>query len=453
MCIKFNYFKKNKKIKKKFKKWLPSFFLHYILFAFHYKYRKNNSLFKVTNTYKYFIAPKIATYLYWLLLPIYLVFKKNRLVFLINNISNSVGHVVCELDWFFRLTMKLNEDSKFRYVVIWPRSEVSRYASEVYGDRFYAFIVSDFIYRLILPVLMRFPDITIDCGLSVVNLMFTKEDLFKNKLTQNNKLKNPIFQRPFMEVWNRYASYYILRKETFDSYPMRPQKKISLELSNYLGAMVEKYAVVKINTNTGNATAVVTDPSTYLNAIRYLQQNGYGIVFAGREEMPEVFHELKILNYAESLLANFRHDIELIASSKFVLSSGSGFGFIADTMGIPMVATNSWHLTVPFPSRYCVTLPTLLYDKNDNPMRFSEQINFFYSQEQSSTLSTQSIKPRNASASEILAALVEATTIQDSKYEISKLQNQFKNLKLESPLFYAESKVSQQFIEKFQYLL
>jgi putative glycosyltransferase (TIGR04372 family) len=234
---------------------------------------------------------------------------------------------------------------------------------------------------------------------------------------------------------------------------MKPNKTYGVELSNFLGNIREKYAVVKINTNTGNATAVVTNPSTYIDAILYLQQNGYGIVFAGREEMPELFQNLKVLNYANSSIANFRNDIELIAGSKFLLSTGSGFGLLADTMGIPMVATNSWHLTIPFPSRFCVTVPTILYYENGNPMRFIEQINFFYSQEQSSTLKINTIKPRNASSKEILAAVVEAIHLEEGESKISQLQNQFKNLKKESPLFYAESRISKIFIEKFQYLL
>ena len=86
-------------------------------------------------------------------------------------------------------------------------------------------------------------------------------------------------------------------------------------------------------------------------------------------------------------------------------------------------------------------------------MRFIDQINFFYSQEQSSTLKINTIKPRNPSSKEILAAVVEAIHLKESESKISQLQNQFKNLKKESPLFYAESRISQKFIEKFQYLL
>ena len=46
-------------------------------------------------------------------------------------------------------------------------------------------------------------------------------------------------------------------------------------------------------------------------------------------------------------------------------------------------------------------------NKNSNFIVY-DQINFFYSQEQSSTLKINTIKPRNASSKEILAAVVEA---------------------------------------------
>lgn len=449
-----NWFKKNKQVKKMIRTWVPDFIIHLLQFTIERKYRSNHSFFRVPKFYVNWIAPNVAVYLSWILWPAYIIMKKYKLNFLINNISNSPGHVICELDWFFRRIEAGELSCDQRYVVVWPRSEVSRYAAEVYKDRFYVFIASDFVYCLLLPLIMRYADITVDCGISVFNLTLQKYQGVKaSKITRINRMIPRILPRPYVDVWSRISSYYSLRVRTHEFYPMKPRNVMSIDLSNFLGKAVTKYAVIQIKTFAVNATAVVTDPSTYLEAIKFLKDKGYTLVFAGREEMPEEFQFFGMLNYAEWDKANFRYDLELIAESNFVLSSGSGFTMFADTMDIPLVASNSWHLAVLQPSRFCVTVPTLLNGEDGNLMRFRDQIDLFYSRGESNSPPPQSMKPRVAASDEILEATKEALSLKECFHSRSKLQDQFKVLKQGSPLFVAESRISQHFIERFKYLL
>ena len=444
----------NKQVRKIIRPWVPDFIIHLLKFVIEQKYRSNHSLFWVPKLYVNRIAPNVAVHLSWMLRPVYLMMKKAKLTFLINNISSSPGHVVIELDWFFRRIETGELPPERRYAVVWPRSEVSRYAAEVYGNRFYAFIASDFVYCMLLPFIMRYQDITVDIGLSTVNLTLQKHQTIKeSKLTRGNRLRARILPRPYMEVWDRYASYFDLRAKTQGFYPMKPRHSMSTELFDFLGDSAVKYAVIQIKTTAVNANALATDPSTYLEAIDFLKDKGYNLVFAGREQMPEVFQPLGVLNYAEWNKATFRYDLELIAGSIFVLSSASGFAMLADTMGIPLVCTNSWHLILPPPSRLCITVPTLLHGETGDIMRFCDQIDFFYSREESNSPPPQSMKPRIATSREILEAVKESLSLRECFCNQSNLQSQFNALRPGSPLFVAESRISQNFIERFKDLL
>jgi len=190
-----------------------------------------------------------------------------------------------------------------------------------------------------------------------------------------------------------------------------------------------------------------------LEAIEFLRVMGFALVFAGRERMPDAFASLEIQNYSEWSGATFGFDLELIAGSSFVLSSGSGFLFLADTMDIPFVASNSWHLSLPPPSRFCVTVPTLLHNANGHLMRFNDQMDMFYERGECNSPPPEWTHPRVATSSEILAAVKECLLLKDDFHEESNLQCQFKRLRSGSPLSKAESRISQDFIERFKQLL
>jgi len=449
-----DWLRKNKQVKEMIRTLVPGFIIHLLRFTIEQKYRSNHSFLRVPKLYVNRIAPSVAVYLSWILWPAYIVMKKSRLKFLINNISDSLGHVVCELDWFFRRIEAEELPRDQRYAVVWPRSEVSRYAAKVYRDRFYAFIASDLIYCMLLPLVMRYTDITVDCGISIFNLKLQEHQNIKESIIAGrNRLIPRLSPRPYADVWDRIAVYYNLRVRTHGFYPMKPISAMSADLLDFLGDAAEKYAVVQIKTFAVNATAVATDPSTYLEAIDFLKNKEYDIVFAGREEMPEAFQSLGILNYAEWDKANFRYDLELIAGSGFVLSSGSGFTMLADTMDIPLVASNSWHLAVLQPGRFCVTVPTLLHGENGKLMRFRDQIDLFYTRGESNSPPPKSMKPRVATSDEILEGVKEALSLKECFRNPSNLQNQFKALRSGSPLFVAESRISQHFIERFKDLL
>lgn len=132
--------------------------LHYIAKR---KFRKYHNPFRVPSWYSKYLAPNLSFYLYWALYPVFLYLKKNNTKFLINNITNSPGHVMMELDYFARIQSKT-----YKYILVCPRSEVAHGSKLAYENLFHRFIVSDFFYMLIEPFLMRYCDLTIDSSLS-----------------------------------------------------------------------------------------------------------------------------------------------------------------------------------------------------------------------------------------------------------------------------------------------
>ena len=79
------------------------------------------------------------------------------------------------------------------------------------------------------------------------------------------------------------------------------------------------------------------DPAAYLLAIRWLIEHNYQVVFAGREPFPVEFKAFDVLNYSESPLASYRHDVQLFAlSSVAIVTAGSGISILADCMNKPV---------------------------------------------------------------------------------------------------------------------
>jgi len=407
--------------------------------------------------YENLICPNIAFYFFWILWPFYFFAKKKKLSFLINNMTFSPGQATMELDYFFRRLHVGDIASDRKYIVVWPSnwliSDVASDLKKMYHSKFYLFIVNDFLYYLLLPLFSRFPDIVCDCGISLQNCLIIDE---------NGKIRSKTFpflqsaKRSFLEYTEVNKHYNILQSQTPGFCPMRPDYPMTWKLLDFLAEVMTKYAVIQIRNSRVNGTLVPTDPLTYVETIEFLKKNGFGVVFAGREIMPEIFSDLGVLNYANWEGASFFHDLQLIASSAFVLSSASGFSTMADTMEIPMVYSNNWVPSQSTPGRFTICVPTLLHNYDGRLMRFIEQIDYSRKTLGSNNyydLDKVTLKPRVATSRELLEATKEALFLGNSFQAPSDLQSQYKSLMTGTPFYFAGSRISQYFIESHQNLL
>ena len=96
-----------------------------------------------------------------------------------------------------------------------------------------------------------------------------------------------------------------------------------------------KIALIHMKLHVINATAAQSDPSAYELAIRRLTDDGYQVVFVGREPFPPLFAKLGVLNYSESPVASYRHDVQLFAKASMAITAGSGISCLPDCMGKP----------------------------------------------------------------------------------------------------------------------
>lgn len=420
---------------------LPAPIKHVIHYLVENKFRKYHNLLPVPKSYSRYIAPNLSIYVYWIFSPLYLYFKKRDILFLINVISNSPGHMVTEMDYFIRLKKIGNKDAKYIYVT--TKSEVAIGAESLYKVFFFKFIVSDLLYLLLDPFLIRYKDLCLDIGLSVIE---------KNSPVRLCKLgfykEN---ERTLREVFSRYSEYYKIIKNQDDLIDLNfDESQLNLVMNEY-SLKINQYIAIQIKDVVGNGTGKITDPETYVKTINYFLQKKFLIVFCGREKMPSIFEDLGVINYSESRSSSFFKDLLIVKNASLVISSASGFANLAAVLGVPLVYTNQWNFNVPPSGKLTITVPALIRDTSD--WKFKEQIKYFYSQQSSNKPLNKNLQVENASGEDIFQGCLEALSLHEDYKEPSELQCKFKCQFSNEPVFYSNARVSNYFIEKHQNLL
>jgi putative glycosyltransferase (TIGR04372 family) len=205
-----------------------------------------------------------------------------------------------------------------------------------------------------------------------------------------------------------------------------------------------------------NATAAPTDPAAYELAIRWLIESGYQVVFVGREPFPALFATLGVLNYSESPFANYRHDIQLFATSSVAITAGSGISAHPDCMGKPYVYLDSWHLGMPMPSRKCVSVPALMkHRKTGRFLNLAEQLQLYMgsADKGGEAFPSRDYEARNAEPEEILQALQEALSLAAQPAPLTQMQQRFHKLIPATFQPLVKSRMSDFFLKKHNSLL
>ena len=259
------------------------------------------------------------------------------------------------------------------------------------------------------------------------------------------------------DILSRWRTWYRRRLESNACTPLvTADLSPSTELLDFLGGDISNIALIHIKTNIMNATAAVTDPATYLPAIKYLQSEGYKIVFVGREKMPNEFYDKNILNYSESTIASFLHDLQLFSVATFSITGGSGIAWMADCLRKPVVYLNSWHLFMPPAGDTCVFVPALVQNKHTGAfLTFRQQYELYLhtSAAQGDRFPAERYVPVHASAEEILNATKELEILLRHDTSLSSVQKQFSELLPNTWLEFAQSRISESFVLRHQDLL
>lgn len=209
------------------------------------------------------------------------------------NIAGGVGHIISELDFFFRQRRMGMIDPRRRCIWVRKPDCFSQVCVDFYANRFWYAKANYFLYHFLLPMTMAFPEITLDCGLSRLKWQLNKDRCyFKPALGQTY-----LHQISRQENSARWCYYYSLRSQCANFFPLA-NKDLRKDSRSFLTPSDNKLALIHLKTQALNATALITEPLTYLPALESLLAKGYDLVFVGREKMPIEFVRLPIYNYA-----------------------------------------------------------------------------------------------------------------------------------------------------------
>ncbi len=412
----------------------------------------NRAIILFQYVYETRIAPFFAIYLWPLWWPFYKAFQHYNICVVVN-IAEGTGQVLPELDNFFHM-LRLGEiDQKKKYVWIRTRNDFSKTLIPLYRKQFAYATMSNILYDLVLPILLRWKDVTHDAGMAGLHWQLPSTGTWKYPKPWQTHL----YIDSKEHVLNLWRHWYHRRSQDPSFYPLQEYAAHRLapdkELEQFLGGQTKKMALIHIKENIMNATAKPTDPATYIPALQHLVTEGYSLVFAGREKMPDIFRQFPILNYANSPVANFLHDLQLFSIASLAITGGSGIAWVADTVGTPILYLNSWHIFMPPWSPKCVFVPTLVQKKDGNLLSFFNQFDLYTNTDFSKrgdAFPFEEHDPVNASQEDILGGLKELEFLPAS---LSAEQESFRQLHPQGWTVEAASRVSNAFLKHHQNLL
>jgi len=391
-------------------------------------------------SYETSVAPFLAFKLSFLFWPAYKLCRSKNCCFLIN-ISEGVGHVISEVDNFLRKKFLEEIDVNKKYILIRKSAHLSRDFIPLYKNLFHFAISSSFLYYLTLPLIMRYPSITLDCGLSR-----SKWQLIENSETSTwpkitTKQQNTQEWSDYYQRFNKTEQFFPLMEFTGDD----------PALDNFINFKNDKIAIVHIKSNIINCTADKTDPKTYIPAIEFLKSLGYTLVFAGREKYPELFKDYGVINYAESNLRSFKNDIRLFSKADVAILAGSGIAFLAACYNVDLLYLNSWHIFRPLVGARSIFVPALVENLDGTPVKFLDQWNLYIHPQETEAeqFPFKTFRGRNATADEILIACQELFQLKEKDEGLTVLQKQLYKL---SAAGLQGSRVSEFFLQRHKHL-
>ena len=387
------------------------------------------------------VSPFLAKYIYWVFKPLAYVLAKKKYVFSINNLYYALGHIYVELDTGLRLQRTGAIDGDETLIYLWPKSPIGNAFRHAVTPANFKIILNGFLHILVYPLLLRYRFLAVDTAFS---------DWNHGMETNGQKYKSLSYH----DSLERHRRYYNLLHQTVDFYPIArflpdPQPRSIRSLIRQ-----DKYIVLQIKDRTANATYQATNPETYLPVIRLMQSRGFAVVLAGREIMPACFRQAGVIDYANSDIASPLNDYYVVRDATAVLSSGSGFNVVPETLGVPVLIVNVWNFSWPGAHK-SIAIPSVL-SQAGRMLRFQEQYAYTiqYEMKLPTTDVGRSMQCHDADGEMILAAWLELLScIERDQWVDTDLQKQFRQSLSGCPIVLAPTRVSDAFLHKHQSLL
>ncbi len=426
--------KLKKIIKKLIKRYiLIKIILHVLRYLIEIKYRKCNSLIDISGDMYYKYSDQMIIMLRPLLNNYIKHIEKNNIIISVNNFV-AIGHLYPEIDLLLR---ELKNNKAIKNKIIWftaPKSKLIIEKKEIFERENLKIKISGLIHLISTLAMKIRPDLSICVSQSSLNIINGRKNISACEVFQGRQL-------------NRARRL----KEDQNVFPLREygeannSKKILVELG-----ISEPYAVVQIKDKAINGTFKPVDPNTYCGVINYLHENGYSIVFAGREKMPECFKMLGVINYAESKYANGINDYLIVYNAEMIIGSASGYVMIAELLNKPLVSVNAWQ-HVSYIGKKTVLVPTIL-TKNGKKMKYEDQRMYAFSDtmldDNNLPINKFEINSIDATSDDIVDATRELVQLMKDGFGYTESQIRLKNKNMHNMLGVGESRISEKFIAK-----
>jgi putative glycosyltransferase (TIGR04372 family) len=349
-----------------------------------------------------------------------------------NNLWGATGHTIPEIDLFLRKKYLGHIKKEWKVVLLSREKVMTKIIYRLFKKHFYFRIISVYIEIFIKKkVLAKNLNLNLNIGLNASNC-------FDDTVI------------PHSEMYSRFNSYYKIRKKT-KKYNAFKEIIFNNELNNFFQFNLKKtkYIVLQIKTTTANATAIPTDIKGYLPTIKYFKRLGFKIIFAGGvEKYPAIFKKFGVINYNLYKKQSIYTDLELISKANFVLCAASGFSWYASLYNVPTVYSNNWQIIHPPYGEFIIQLPLKFLNKNDQLVKFSEIIKHNIEIDNYNFNAFDKYKVIASNGKDILEASKEAMNLTINYENASIDYINFKNKYKKYPIYFSESRISKNFMEK-----
>ncbi|MBF0304337.1 MAG: hypothetical protein HQL40_00250 [Alphaproteobacteria bacterium] len=323
------------------------------------------------------------------------------------------------------------------------------------------FFTNNALYPLALEVSAMAPELTFDAGISHTKLSMrdrgrTRRANFSGRLAC--ALTN-------YDVFKINAEMMRLRNATMDWKPWIASHDLSLDLGDIVGgADQDKMAILHYRPSdefVGNAAASVP-LDALLRTLAWLKDEGFTIVKAGIEPMPEAFAKFGVINYSQGGKRCFMNDLRLFMKARFAMVHGSGLEAVPDLFDVPYVKYGQWNLPLLSLGPRCLCQPVLMRRKSDGALlNYVEQSAVFKDRPEAWTRRDGHFNPWNFPADEYETRPIEGDELIAAAQEClangphqpkTPLQRAFDALDPESGLSERGARMSDYFLRKFQHL-
>jgi putative glycosyltransferase (TIGR04372 family) len=362
--------------------------------------------------------------------------KEHNLMLASNVYYGSIGHLSLELDFLLRARRQGLVPGGRSCLLILREDPISRAFAGHFADLFPPFGVSERVWEWSREIIRALPELAFNIGVSHFSVERPVDDPGHHAGVWQDRLEYIVSQRAFRARGRRLVA---LRSATADWYPFRRVLSPSTELARFLDRFGDRpLAFVHVKQSVINATALPSDPATYLPTLAHIRDLGWQPVFVGRETMPHAFRTYGVADYAGSGFASPADDLALFSRGRVAITAASGIAHAFENLDLPLVYTNTWHIDLLCSGRRAVAVPTTMRERSTGrPLTVLEQIAVHHSMPDGHFYSFphHSHVPEPASPEHVRAAFEEALALGDPGTEPpppSLLQRRFSRLDPES---------------------